>query len=487
MKNVLLTNLFIQKYTGSELHTIEIAEQFNNAGYDVYIATFSKADPLISEVDPNIHVFDVLKEDLDTYAFDIIFVQHYVVLDHLLAKHPLQYKHIIVSKLSSFNVLENLPSCYKEADIISCVSQECLDGIKEKISKGFVFPNSVPQKIFDQTYHSATDKGPKKIGVISNHIPDELFGLKDYFDVDYIGFGSQPQKVDSNLLKKYDLILTIGRTVQYCFALNIPVYVYDQFGGPGFLNKENFELAKYHNFSGRGFNKKTSEEIIMDVQSGYAKNSEHLEDLHRKAQQDFCLETNFYKLLDQLNDNDTLKTLEFSSNTIELEKDKNGLFTHFVYAHSVSNLLNQSQIYIDNGLGFHEEESIKWDLIETYTIQKKILLDPTCKQIRFDPSPFPCICKILSVFLNQMDVTNRVVPVNAYKTCDSQQFFIDDDPQYLLEDLNLKNETELTITYICKQIDHKKIIHELIDENNKIKTEIEEHKFKNKLKKMLRG
>ena len=88
----------------------------------------------------------------------------------------------------------------------------------------------------------------KKIAVISNHVPEEVQELADVLEgqcsVEYIGIQYSPKLVDAKLLKQYDLVITIGRTVQQCFALGVPVYVYDYFGGPGYITDENFGEAE---------------------------------------------------------------------------------------------------------------------------------------------------------------------------------------------------------------------------------------------------
>ena len=50
---------------------------------------------------------------------------------------------------------------------------------------------------------------------------------------------------------------------------NTPIYCYDHFGGPGYLNTENFSKAKYFNFSGRGFSRKDANTIASEVIDGF--------------------------------------------------------------------------------------------------------------------------------------------------------------------------------------------------------------------------
>lgn len=50
MKKVLFTNLYLAKYTGSELHTLEITKLLLKRGYKVVIAVQLKAYPLMKEI-----------------------------------------------------------------------------------------------------------------------------------------------------------------------------------------------------------------------------------------------------------------------------------------------------------------------------------------------------------------------------------------------------------------------------------------------------
>lgn len=51
MKRALLTNLYIAKYTGSELHIIELAKLLLEKEYEVTIAVQLKAYPLMKQID----------------------------------------------------------------------------------------------------------------------------------------------------------------------------------------------------------------------------------------------------------------------------------------------------------------------------------------------------------------------------------------------------------------------------------------------------
>ena len=55
-KKVLITNLYFQKFTGSELHVLEFAHLFKEKGYDVVIAVYKKSYPLLQELEEGITV-----------------------------------------------------------------------------------------------------------------------------------------------------------------------------------------------------------------------------------------------------------------------------------------------------------------------------------------------------------------------------------------------------------------------------------------------
>ena len=121
-----------------------------------------------------------------------------------------------------------------------------------------------------------SQKTLQKILVVSNHVPKEIFKAADilrkhHITIDFLGIGNQnKERVTPNLINQYDVVITIGKTVQYGLLSQIPIYNYDHFGGCGYLLSENFEKAQFYNFSGRGFNQKTAEEIAEEIQNNFS-------------------------------------------------------------------------------------------------------------------------------------------------------------------------------------------------------------------------
>lgn len=446
MKRVLMTNLYFEKYTGSELHTLEIAKLFVKKGYEVVVAVFQKAYPLL-EKSEEFSVVNCLQEELEETDYDIVFVQHYPVFDYLCSNYDLTYKKLLVSKLSVISELEYLPICTEDADLIVCVSQECANVVYKEIGydpRVKIMKNCAGNEYFSAYSSRNNDTNLKKIAVISNHIPNELLELSDLLsegiEIDYIGATQSPRLVDVGLLKKYDLIITIGRTVQHCFAMGTLVYVYDYFGGPGYINDANFEIAEKNNFSGRGFSKKTAIELKKDIEENYVKSLSYIGKLHEIAQKDYNYEKQFDQIYHEL-----ISTPQRQKKTYYkgIEKQRMQLYSKLVPYYAFQKNC-YSQLYIDYGDGFCEENSMKWEVAENYEIKKRITLNKKIRSIRFDPCDVPAEIHVYKILVN-----------GETKVSEKRNRYFNFDPQIHLEltetEQNIEN-LEIEILYKYKKI-----------------------------------
>lgn len=455
----MITNFYFEKYTGSELHTLEIAKLFAKRGYDVTIAVFSKAYPLLEKAQ-NIRVVACMEEELPYLEYDIIFAQHYAVLDYLCCRYTLSYKKMIVSKLGVSDASEHLPFCVSKADLIFCVSEECADAIYKSIGKDArvrVFKNSVSEEFFAGYEETTKVRTLRKIAVISNHIPEEVQALAEKFSdicIDYIGVQGTPRFVDAEVLKEYDLVITIGRTVQQCFALGIPVYVYDRFGGPGYINETNFALAEQNNFSGRGgFGFKTAVELTEDILGNYESNLKYLDKLHTIAEDEYSYDKNFARLYEELLPETAWveKTLEHKQG---LEKQRLTFYTEIVPRANCTKFAN-SQIYFDYGKGFGEADSIKWLACEDYYIVRTLVVDKGVKALRFDPCDIPSECRISTIRINGKEK-------EVY--CNVQRTFWDCDPQFIIplsEEEQADEKLQIVFEYQFKELVREALLDEI--------------------------
>lgn len=307
---VLLATHQLQQYAGSELVTLELATEFQRLGWQVDIASFLVGAPMIGELSKRGFKVRSLIDDLALIVakeYELVWIHHVPVYYHLCIFNSIRANKIIHSCLSPFEPLEAVPAESQEICWILANSEETKKSIENKLGPGderiVVFPNTAPAEFWRGNKIIYPER-PRKIAVVSNHPPAEILQaakrLSDIkIDVFFIGQNGLNVLVTPELLMEYDGVITIGKTVQYCLALKIPVYCYDHFGGPGWLNKSNFEVSRYHNFSGRGFSAKSTELIVQDISEGYRQALTAISFLHTIAKNDFNLQINLKKLLEQ--------------------------------------------------------------------------------------------------------------------------------------------------------------------------------------------
>ena len=265
-------------YTGSELDTLTMAQYFLKNNYEVSIFTIEYGYPLLKEIDDKIKLYDYSRINLMDQHFDLIWSHHYPLLDYLLFTKKIGANYICYISLSSYIGYESYPIYYKDLNYLAIVSKEALDlatdeGYETKNIN--IFTNYSFQKYFNKKVNLSNKL--ENICIVSNHIPKEIIDMKEIFssnniNVDIYGMGYKYQKIDDKLLSKYDLIISIGKTINYGISLGIPCYCYDRFGGDGYITLDIIEKSYEYNFSGRYLQiKKTGEELYKDITKNYKK------------------------------------------------------------------------------------------------------------------------------------------------------------------------------------------------------------------------
>lgn len=276
MKILILTNHLAQ-FGGSEMVALEVAEKFANLGHDVNIFSAYIDDPVRSHMDEMCLQYDAIENCPSPESFDIIWSQHQLI-SYLLAKYgisSIESTFLVNTSLSPYEPLE-IPGAVAEiADMVVANSPETaarlieLGVSSEKIS---VFYNAAPDS-FNMTRKSRSDL--ESALIISNHMPEEVAQAAAILRnrgliIDHIGLPSQPKKITPAIISSYDAVISIGKSVQYSILCETPVYVYDRFGGPGWLNEINTTEAEKFNFSGRCCHRQLSPETIADeISKGY--------------------------------------------------------------------------------------------------------------------------------------------------------------------------------------------------------------------------
>jgi hypothetical protein len=311
LPRALIATHHLVHYAGSEILTLELALELRSMGWDVTVAAILTGAPMLQEFrGQQIPLFELLAPQpaFATYVFDLVWVQHAPVFYELFLTHQVQALRIVYCSLSHFEPLESIPDERSNIDALLAHSEENRQHLirtqqlhPEAVT---VFPNAVPTSYLGHLVPQHPSS-PRRIAFISNHLPPELLEAKlllmeQGLEVDHLGMGGKPILVQAELLLSYDIVISIGKTIPYCLALEIPAYCYDHFGGPGWLQPACLSLAQHHNFSGRGFSRKTGTDICQELLSGYALALLTLTSLRRYAEDYLQLRKNLLQLMTYL-------------------------------------------------------------------------------------------------------------------------------------------------------------------------------------------
>lgn len=137
--------------------------------------------------------------------------------------------------------------------------------------------------------------------IVSNHLPQEIqcaIEILQSQGVSVRWYGKEghfaEHRITHQELEWADAVVSIGKTVSYAIRAEKRTYVYDIFGGPGWLNENNIHSASKFNFSGRCcYRKLSTKEIVKEITEGYPEKSLVLTAQHLE---EYCLE----RFVDQL-------------------------------------------------------------------------------------------------------------------------------------------------------------------------------------------
>jgi len=251
-----------------------------------------------------------------------------------------------------------------------------------------LFTNPAPTK-FSNIKRKNNSK-IKNILIVSNHPPTEIIKARKILNKSGIKTvlmgeinGDEHKLIEPDFINKFDVVITIGKTVQYCMCAGIPVYIYDIFGGPGYLSDDNFILASDKNFSGRGFDQKEPAVIVNDIQFGYKKATAY----HELNRNRFINNYSIDKVLPKIIKDIKIKNIEsFSLEYINYLKATKGLVHLFIilYQNNEINFLKQKKINEDyQNLLIIKENEIKATKDEYNKFKNKKLIKITIKLENF--------------------------------------------------------------------------------------------------------
>lgn len=285
----MITQSSLRLLAGSEINTLELADYLQNAGARVTVYTYFFSEPIsVYFKEKNIRV---VTDDtqLNIYNFDYVWVHHQVIpvsfVDAIKKGFSPKLPAFIYLHMSGLEThfLEHAHIFGLEEKIASRVlyiSEGAKKTLRDLTLQGkdfseMLYPNPAPLSFV--LNGNRIRRELSKILIVSNHPPNEIveaMAILKSRDVKVVFAGEKQDEyrlIDLKYLEEFDVVVTIGKTVQYCLVADINVYIYDVWGGPGYLDSKNEKKALVRNFSGRGFEKKSPEYIASEIQSKYDK------------------------------------------------------------------------------------------------------------------------------------------------------------------------------------------------------------------------
>lgn len=346
MKKILFTNVGFKNFAGSEIATMTLANYFLRKNYEVHIFTIEYGEPLKEIIDEKIKVITLNNIDILENEYDLIWSHHFPLLDYILFNKRVYAKKVFFESLSYKLPIEAFPVYYKDLSLTGVVSPRVKKALHEKgfdTSNSYILPNYATQECFDIAYSNKSKI--KKIIIVSNHLPIELKNFADLavskgIKVDIFGMGYKVEFITPELLAKYDLVISIGKTIFYSLAIGIPSYTYDENVSVGYITMDNVEENLKNNFANwNGYLQKKPEQIFNEIMDDYSKASQD-----SKLLKEFAFNT--FRMDNLLND--ICKRLEMAP---DIDYDK--LYEEY------KTLEYTSSLYVED-LAFLKSEIMRW-------------------------------------------------------------------------------------------------------------------------------
>jgi len=286
-KRFLITHTVVHEIMGSTVVALELAQYLRSAGADVVVYASYAAPPMLDHfAAAGIRVVDdAAAGTLALGDFDYVWVHSQVLplslATELAAGLPSEPPIFVFHHMSALETAaDEHPYMYGLEDRLSSLSLFVSQATRDKLAPWLdpsipvgVFPNPAPSSFVDVVREPA--RPLSRILIVSNHPPEEVLEARDILrerglDVSMLGrHQEQYGLLDPSLLSAQDVVVTIGKTAQYCLVAGVPVFIYDHFGGTGYLDDENHDRVAYRNFSGRGDERLPAERIADALVSGY--------------------------------------------------------------------------------------------------------------------------------------------------------------------------------------------------------------------------
>lgn len=284
---VLVCHSIVHDIIGSTVVTLDLATALRDHGADVTVyATFVGEPASLLFAERGIQVLDDEGlGDLSWRDLDLVWVHSQVLpqrmVEELGEPWPEDGPAFVFLHMSALHYApDEHPYIHQLEERLSSLSLFVSEQTRDQLLPYYVdppphalYPNPTPRAFCASAPEPV--EVPRRVLLVTNHADADLLGAREVLrarglTVRHVGSSGEGQQfVTPELLAEHDVVVTIGKTVQYCLVSGQPVYVYDHFGGYGYLDEGSLPLARRHNFSGRGGERRSSEQIADEILDGY--------------------------------------------------------------------------------------------------------------------------------------------------------------------------------------------------------------------------
>lgn len=318
---------------GSQMVTFEFVKSLVARGFDVDVYASRVGPPMSTHFAtlPRVRMIEAA-ESVRPFTYDFAYFQHQVagLFDYGKCGNERESTFIVFGRLGRRTILESGGWAHDNAlgDLTIANSELTAErlaetGVRHRIH---TFYNAAPAEFFFT--RDGYKDAPENILVITNNRDESLLGaveiLRRSFAVKHVGVhGSGNTLITPWSIRNADLVVSIGKSAQYALASRTPLYIYDHFGGPGYLDGENFSRACRHSFTGRCCERRlTSSQIVSEIMRGYRDHVRYIRALDAASLEKFKLENHIDELLSlpARSNADKRDSLEANGSVILLEK-----------------------------------------------------------------------------------------------------------------------------------------------------------------------
>ncbi len=282
---VLITNLNLVSLAGTELISVDFVRYFVRRNHRVYVTAFNIGNPVKQLLlDAGASVAGIDEDEFFKDAggeVDLVWGNHWPVVALALLERRMSFRNLVVASYSVVNQYEIASPLSEAADLVIFHSEvnRAIQGKSLSAAvqaKSLVNVNSLGPEWLTPVLERNHPPQVRRVAVVSNHLPEETMaaaGLLGTAGVKVEFFSSKltPQHFTPELADSFDAVITIGHTVQKALSRETPVYLYDRFGGPGWIEAPALEELIADNFSARRIGRlKTPQLIAQEILSAPA-------------------------------------------------------------------------------------------------------------------------------------------------------------------------------------------------------------------------